>query len=112
MKNLIKKAIEKARDSAKVAVENVKELAKEDPGTFLVMTAMLGAHTTLLVIQVLGANAINKQYGNYVDGWNDGAEETRKNLITAIVNNRIGHGESEADAFKLANGLVETVERK
>lgn len=108
MKNLIKKAIGKA----KVTKEAVRDLTEEDPGFCLAMAAMLGTQATFLIAQILVAYGTNKQYGNYVDGWNDGAEETRKNLITALVNNRIGHGESEADAFKLANGLVETVERK
>lgn len=112
MKNLIKKAIGKAKTAAKDTMEGLRDLTKEDPGFCLAMTALLGAQMTLLVIQGLVANETNKQYGNYIDGWNDGAEETRKSLITALVNNRIGHGESEADAFKLANGLVETVERK
>ena len=112
MKNLIKKAIEKARDSAKVTKEAVRDLTKEDPSFCLAMTALLGAQMTLLVIQILVSNRTDKLYGNYIDGWNDGAEETRKSLITALVNNQIGHGESETDAFKLANSLVEYVERK
>lgn len=111
MKNLVKKAIEKARDSAKVTVETVKELTKEDPGFCLAMTAILSVEATMLAIAIWDTNRFNKQYGNYVDGWNDGAEETRKSLITALVNNRIGHGESEADAFKIANGLIESVKR-
>lgn len=98
MKNLVKKAIEKAKDVAK----NAKKLKESDPGFWLAMALLTGVNVTLLVMR----------YGKYVDGWNDGAEETRKNLITALVNNRIGYGESEADAFKLANGLVEYVERK
>lgn len=112
MKNLIKKAIGKAKTAAKVTKEAVRELTEEDPGFCLAMAALLGAQATFLVAQILVAYGTNKQYSNYVDGWNDGAEETRKNLITALVNNRIGHGESEADAFKMANGLVETVERR
>lgn len=105
MKNLVKKAIEKVRDSAKVTKEAVRDLVEEDPGFCLAMTS-------LLVIQVFVVHKFAKQCGNYINGWNDGAEETRKSLITALVNNRIGHGESEADAFKIANGLIETVERK
>ena len=105
MKNLVKKAIEKAKTAAKDTMEGLRDLTKEEPGFCLAMTS-------LLVIQVFVVHKFTKQCGNYINGWNDGAEETRKSLITALVNNRIGHGESEADAFKLANGLVETVERK
>lgn len=112
MKNLIKKAIGKAKTAAKVTKEAVRELTEEDPGFCLAMMAILSVEATMLAIAIWDTNRFNKQYGNYVDGWNDGAEETRKSLITALVNNRIGHGESEADAFKLANGLVEYVERK
>lgn len=112
MKNLIKKAIGKAKTAAKDTMEAVRDLTEEDPGFCLAMAALLGAQATFLVAQILVAYGTDKQYGNYIDGWHDGAEEIRKSLITALVNNRIGHGESEADAFKLANGLVETVKRK